>query len=268
MNKNIKSSKQLLFENIKKLEPKTVINEGVLQEELQKELTPINKRIANRLFKLGNVIYIQHGKGVPDSQHNLFTLRKDLWDASMNMYTGGVKPEILGLDYILNWVKEKNGGFEPILYTLFSPETWIIENGAVIKDDEPQQVKEVSRDLINRTSDAMVMRGQDRRADNLKRNFDDREFLDFRNKPIFGDEIIYGVHIENRKANISHGSPRSKQYNTSYGTITYDIDTDTFGGIPYDMNRNDARLLAMIAMKLNPNTKYKNGVGDFKISGY
>lgn len=268
MDKNMKSTRQLLFENIKKLEPKTVINEGVLQEELQKELRPIDKLTAKRLFKFGNVIYIQHGSGTPDSGHNLFSLRKDKKDASMNMYTGGLKPEMLGLDYILDWVKEKNDDFEPILYTLFSPEFWIIENGEVIKDDQPQQVKEVSRDLINRASDAMVMRGQDRRADNLKRSFDDREFLDFRNKPIFGDEIIFGIHVENRKLNISHGSPRTKQYNTTSGTITYDIDNDTFGGIPYDMNRNDARLLSMIAMKVNPNTKYKNGTGDFKISGY
>ena len=42
-------------------------------------------------------------------------------------------------------------------------------------------------------------------------------------------------------------------------------------GHSYDtpiMTRRDSRLLSKIAFKLNPNTQYKNGTGNFKIKDY
>lgn len=144
MLKNIKSTKQLLFENVQKLEPKTTINEGFLQEELEKELNPINERIAKRLFKAGKVIYIQYTKalnGILDSEHNLFMLSRRGADAAMNIYTGGLKPDQLGFDFFKDKLQERAPSFPLQYYTLFSDEFKIISNGKPISDQDVEDAK-------------------------------------------------------------------------------------------------------------------------------
>jgi hypothetical protein len=139
--------------------------------------------------------------------------------------------------------------------------------------DNVDNIQEISRELVNKTADAMKLKGQEQRSDRIRSDFNKKYFQEFIKKPIFkfNDEMIYGINYDksgdNEMLRISIGSGAAKEYNRSYGYIFYHIPEDKYD-IPNPITREDARLLSLIAMKVNPETKYKNGTGDFKIKGY
>ena len=92
------------------------------------DLQPIDINKAKSVFDNGYIVYIQDSKGRPSSTVNLFGLRKDAWDASMNIYKGQGTPEEYGFENIINWIKERNNGEEIKFYTLYKKIPYLIES--------------------------------------------------------------------------------------------------------------------------------------------
>jgi hypothetical protein len=141
-----------------------------------------------------------------------------------------------------------------------------------------KKVEELSRELINRTSDAMISKGQNRRARNLIHTYYDAnyDFKTFIDKSLFKDEFIGNIVIDEEEhcgkyvEVIKVYYSNNQEFNTSHGNIVYYIDEDKWVGIPHKNNvsRQDARLLGKIATVVNPDTKYKNGTADIEIENY
>jgi len=140
-----------------------------------------------------------------------------------------------------------------------------------------QQLNEISSELRNNAISSMKNKGMDKRAEKWTQFYVDRDLNDFKNKEIFdGKLIIYGFRIvddKNRdgdtikKLKISYGSPRNQEYNRTHGTLVYYINSDEYS-INYEIDRKTARILSKIATIMNNNSKYSNGIGDFKIKGW
>lgn len=140
-----------------------------------------------------------------------------------------------------------------------------------------QKLNEISSKLRNNAISSMKDKGMYKRAEKWTQFYVDKDLNDFKNKEIFDDKlIIYGFRIvdnKNRDGNIiktleiSYGSPRNQQYNRTHGTLVYYINSDEYD-INYEIDRKTARLLSKIATIMNNDSKYSNGIGDFKIKGW
>lgn len=132
--------------------------------------------------------------------------------------------------------------------------------------------EEISDELKQRAADAMRKKGWNKRADKLLepniKVFD--EFIG-RTLDINRDAFkIKDFKFEYNKLciNIDNG----RKLSNILPMIVYDIKNDSLIGqyMPDQItcDRRTARLLSRIAQKVNPNTQYKNGVGDLKIEGW
>jgi hypothetical protein len=133
-----------------------------------------------------------------------------------------------------------------------------------------QKVNEISSELRNNVISKMKDRGMDKRAEKWTEYYLDKSLTDFKNKEIFDDKlIIYGFRLNDKDntLDISYGSPRNQEYNRTHGTIVYYLTTDEYS-INYEVDRKTARILSKIASIVNPESKYSNGIGDFKIKGW
>jgi len=133
-----------------------------------------------------------------------------------------------------------------------------------------QKVNEISSELRNNVISKMKDRGMDKRAEKWTQYYLDKSLTDFKNKEIFDDKlIIYGFSLNDKDntLDISYGSPRNQEYNRTHGTIVYYLTTDEYS-INYEVDRKTARILSKIASIVNPESKYSNGIGDFKIKGW
>lgn len=140
-----------------------------------------------------------------------------------------------------------------------------------------QKLNEISQELRNNTISSMKDKGMNKRAEKWTQFYVDKDLNDFKNKEIFDDKlIIYGFRIvdnKNRDGNviktleISYGSPRNQEYNRTHGTLVYYINSDEYS-INYEIDRKTARTLSKIATIMNNDSKYSNGIGDFKIKGW
>ncbi len=137
-----------------------------------------------------------------------------------------------------------------------------------------QQIKtglnEISPELRNRAMSKMKDRGQLKRADKWEQHHVNKDLENFKGKEIFGDSIIYGFRLDElhgmKVLYINYGSPRNKEFNRVHGNIIYNIDRDDYS-IDYEIDRNSARTLSLIAKIINPNTNYSPGGQNFKIKG-
>jgi len=133
-----------------------------------------------------------------------------------------------------------------------------------------QKVNEISSELRNNAISKMKDRGMDKRAEEWTQFYLDKALTDFKNKEIFDDKlIIYGFRLNDKDNTlyINYGSPRNQEYNRTHGTIVYYLTTDEYS-INYEVDRKTARILSKIASIVNPESKYSNGIGDFKIKGW
>lgn len=126
----------------------------------------------------------------------------------------------------------------------------------------------ISPDLFKSAIDVSKERGTDNRTRKLGTLY----FNDFIGKPLMGGIIsnivvafpqqsnYKNVRIEiEKESNIEPGKTK-KSY------ITYDIYGDLFD-IEQDMDRKDARILSLIALKINPDSRYKETGKYFSIKG-
>ena len=132
-------------------------------------------------------------------------------------------------------------------------------------------IKEISPELRQSAISKMKDRGQERRAEKWTQHYGTKDLDKFKDREfttINGENlVIYSFRIEDPNTlHISYGSPRNKEFNRTQGTLVYNIKKDYFN--IENVTRKTARLLGLIAATVNPNTKYKNGTGDFNIQGY
>lgn len=92
----------------------------------------ISKEEAEKLLNTtDNFIYIQTKPNSPlDSWSNTFAINSKIKDASLNMYMQRMTPREIGLDAIIDWLKER-GVAEPQFFTLYSDEPKSFEDGQV-----------------------------------------------------------------------------------------------------------------------------------------
>jgi len=137
---------------------------------------------------------------------------------------------------------------------------------ANVARDQQQPVDEISSDLFKKAINMTKDRGQDYRTTKLGRTF----FSEFTRKPLF-DGIINDIIVNNPQQgnyrNVSIEILPNGQGGKSIFYVYYDIDKDHYE-LDYSISRKDARTLSLIAAKINPQTQYKNGTGDFKIKEY
>jgi predicted RNA-binding protein YlqC (UPF0109 family) len=149
-------------------------------------------------------------------------------------------------------------------------------------------LNEISRELVDRASDAMIDRGQSKRARNLVTDYNNvnYNFDKFIGRELFGETINsiriidYGDdftrydreenHLANKVENerLEIYLSNNEQYNRSSSTLHYDILNDKFLYLPNNISRKDVRLLGKIAQVVNTDTKYLKGTGDIKVIGY
>jgi hypothetical protein len=138
--------------------------------------------------------------------------------------------------------------------------------------------EEISDELKQRTADTMREKGWHKRADKLlEPNIDPKIFDEFigRTLNLFLGLDINGTLFKIENFTIEYGKLNInllKEGKPTNSKIVYDLKNDTLFGqyIPDQItcDRRTARILCKIAQKTNPNTKYKNGVGDLKIEGW
>jgi hypothetical protein len=141
-----------------------------------------------------------------------------------------------------------------------------------------KKVEELSRELIDRTSDAMISRNQHRRANRLLHSYFDAnyDFKPFVGKSIFRDEFVINIKMDEENIKdtklevIKIYISNNTEFNTSHHTMIYYINEDKWEGFPHKSNisRQDVRLLGKIAAVVNPETKYKTGTADVEIGEY
>jgi hypothetical protein len=131
-----------------------------------------------------------------------------------------------------------------------------------------QGLEELSPETKTSAIQKMKDRGQDQRAGKWEQHYAVKDLEQFKDLPIYDDSIIYNFRLDdNGHIEISYGSPRTQQYNRHFGKTIYNPNDDSYYGAT-EISRKTARILSKIAMTVNPDTKYRNGVGDFKIKGY
>jgi hypothetical protein len=137
---------------------------------------------------------------------------------------------------------------------------------ANVTRDQQQPVDEISSDLFKKAIGMTKDRGQDNRTNKLGRTF----FTEFTSKPLFGgtiSDIIVNNPQQGNYSNVSIEILPTAQSGQNLFYIYYDIDKDHYE-LDYPISRKDARTLSLIAAKINPQTQYRNGTGDFKIREY
>lgn len=142
------------------------------------------------------------------------------------------------------------------------------------------ELNELSRELIDRTSDAMYSRGQKTRAKKLVNTYNETNynFKSFIGKSLFKNEFVINIVIDKEEYNdqfsnkeiIKVYTSNKQEFNTSHGTVVYYIDEDKWVGLPHknEIGRQDVRLLSKIAAVVNPDTKYLKGTGDIQVGEY
>jgi hypothetical protein len=144
----------------------------------------------------------------------------------------------------------------------------ILKNRGMIQE----AVSEVSSDTFKGAVDAMRGRGENQRISNLGSTF----LHSFIGKPLVGGTIShvdvqkpsFGKYFDVRLEVLIPTEEEGRQYQKpTY--FAYDVDADNWNmkGVGLEITRQDARLLSQIAMKVNPDTKYKNGIQHFDIKG-
>jgi hypothetical protein len=134
-----------------------------------------------------------------------------------------------------------------------------------------QKLNEISSELRNNAISKMKDKGMYKRAEKWTQFYFDKSLADFKNKEIFdGKEIIYDISLNDKDntLEIRHSSPRNQEYNRTRGMIVYRLTTDEYSIKDEEVDRKTARILSKIASIVNPESKYSNGIGDFKIKGW
>ena len=138
------------------------------------------------------------------------------------------------------------------------------------KKDLLTLVKEVITELDRSTyvnaADKMRDKGQKKRANKLiMHGFDFDTFLG--KKFEFDGSTIQDIESDGEDITIKTENWNYWTYMSRYDNWVYtDGRHQNFDDIV--LTRRDSRLLSKIAFKLNPNTQYKNGTGNFKIKDY
>jgi hypothetical protein len=153
------------------------------------------------------------------------------------------------------------------------------------------QLFELSNELINRVSDKMIAKGQINRANDLKKPKNKKSisiYDEFIGKILFQgvytlSELpesvteLKGYEISNIERKELKGNETleidliDKDDSSSVpetDKLCYDILNDKYLNFWRYISRKDARLLGKIAAKVNPNTQYIRGTGDFRIRNY
>jgi hypothetical protein len=141
------------------------------------------------------------------------------------------------------------------------------------------RINEISSDLFKRASDKALSLGQDNRNYRMENTF----FNKFIGKPLMqgeiksidtlGDKNKFTIRVEQIFKSKDGVDMKTK------GGAVYDADNDQYkvylpinqqtgGTLMQALTRVDARILQLIAQKINPNTKYKNGIQDLPVVGY
>lgn len=109
------------------------------------------------------------------------------------------------------------------------------------------------------------------RTYNFGRNF----FREFFNKSLLGGTITdIGTYFKSREypevhITIEYDDEYFSTHDSKVRNIYYDITTDSYNiNNEEAIERKDSVLLAKIASKINPNTKYKETGKNFKIKGW
>jgi hypothetical protein len=149
------------------------------------------------------------------------------------------------------------------------------QNGSDYSNDKPVSpgyLDELSPETKQSAQDKMRDKGQNARADRLKlqnlEKFVGQEIYDGQFK-ITGFENIEGKapHPDRSGGKDSKIVILMQDGEGNPGRATYFPDMDYYD-MNHEMSRKSARLLSMIAKTINPKTKYSNGTGDFRITGY
>jgi hypothetical protein len=146
---------------------------------------------------------------------------------------------------------------------------------------QQNRINEVSSDLFKSAIDKTYEKKQRTRKNNLSKLFLD-EFVGEE----FDGGVIKNITIHDRRDDFTSDStvintklpitlklhitiPEDKRYDIAKGskTIDYDYVHDEWTNIPNAISRKDANLLYKIASKLNPDTKYRDRTGFFRIKG-
>jgi len=106
------------------------------------------------------------------------------------------------------------------------------------------QLNELSKELIDKASNAMISRGQGRRASKLVNTYNDvhYDFKQFVGKPIFKGEFIRNIGMsteafgDKRKDVIKLFISNNQEYNTSQSTVIYFIEDDEYRYLPHKGN--------------------------------
>lgn len=149
----------------------------------------------------------------------------------------------------------------------------------LLKEGIRSSINEISPDLFKRASDKALSLGQDNRNYRMENTF----FNKFIGKPLMqgeiksidtlGDKNKFTIRVEQIFKSKDGVDMKTK------GGAVYDADNDQYkvylpinqqtgGTLMQALTRVDARILQLIAQKINPNTKYKNGIQDLPVVGY
>lgn len=133
--------------------------------------------------------------------------------------------------------------------------------------------EEISPDLFKRTIDASYERGFHDRTYDFGKTF----FREFIGKPLLGGEIVdIGTYMDNKDYPVVHIAIKFDdnyflERNIRSRNLYYAIKTDSYdNSIEKEeaIDRKDSVLLSKIALKVNPDTKYKETGKNFKIKGW
>jgi len=165
---------------------------------------------------------------------------------------------------------ERSNYFPTIWFFSDHGNYWPIDlNGNEIKNNLQERI---SPELFKSAINVSRERGTDNRTRKLGSLF----FNEFLGKPLMGGKITY-IEVNNPK----HGNYRDVvitiEYKYSNAPVVpnalknqhvhYDIDKDIFNIENEEIERKDARLLSLIALKINPNSRFKESGKYFNIKG-
>ena len=155
----------------------------------------------------------------------------------------------------LNLELKRRNYFPTIWFVTDHGNYWAIdENGNEIKDNLQERI---SSNLFKSAINVSKERGTDRRTERMGSLF----FNEFVGKPLMGG-VIEQITVNNPQQgnyrqvsiHVKYNNPESE---SKYSFIYYDIDKDNYNFDDRPIDRRDARLLSLIALKINPDSKYK-----------
>jgi hypothetical protein len=130
--------------------------------------------------------------------------------------------------------------------------------------------EEISPDLLKRSINVGIERNYIDRTYNLGKKFFN-EFIGMNLLYTYGKIDDIGIIYNNSNNRfiqiIVNNYNYSGELTPEQAIIKYDIDNDLYD-INFKIQRKDARILSKIAMKINPDTKYKESGKYFDIIGY